>query len=216
MWAVTGDRERAVRFAGRAGQFVGLALLASAAYALVALRPTPVFTALLLGFIGWFLYRAAQAELGRTETVELLRDRSVAALLDDPPPPLPAAATLVDVLEDLTRSTADAHPVVERNGQLVGVIRVDDAAAVRRDERAHRSVREVMCPVEGIAVVAADVTVAEALDRIEGNPAVVVIEDGELVAVAGQRGFQEAVERLRRLHGHGSTAGHRSSRRGRR
>lgn len=204
VWAITGDRERAVRFAGRAGQVVGLTLVATAAYAVAFRRPAPLFTALLVAFIGWFLFRAAQGELGRTETLELLRDRSVGTLLDDPPPTLPADATLVDVLEDLTRSTADAHPVAERNGQLVGVIRVDDAAAVRRSERAHRSVRDVMCPLEDVAKVDADATVAETLDRIEGSPAVVVVQDGGLVALASEGGFQGAVERLRRLHGHGS------------
>lgn len=217
VWAITGDRERAVRFAGRAGQVVGLTLVAAAAYGLAVVRPAPVFTALLLGFIGWFLFRAAQGELGRTEMLELLRDRAVGTLLDDPPPTLRADATVLDVLEDLTRSAADAHPVAERNGQLVGMIRVDDAARVPRSERAHRLVREVMCPLERVARVEADATVAEALDRIEGSPAVVVIEDGGLVALASERGFQDAVGRLRRLHGHGSgTERGRQARAGRR
>lgn len=204
VWAISGDRERAVRFAGRAGQFFGLVLVAGAAYAVVVVRPAPVFTALLLGFIGWFLFRAAQGELGRTETLELLRDRSVRTLLDDPTPALRADATVVDVLEDLTRSTVDAHPVIERNGQLVGVLRVDDAAAVPRSERAHQPVRAVMCPLEDVATVDADASVAEALDRIEGSPVVVVVDDGALVALASQRGLQDAIERVRRLHGRGS------------
>lgn len=203
VWAVTGDREKAVRFAARSGQVVGAGLLAVGTYAVFAVRPRPVFEALLLGFIGWFLFRAAKGELGRTEMIELLRDRSVGSLLADAPSAIPASATVLDVLEDLTRSATDAHPVIERNGQVVGVIRVDDAARIPATERAHRSVREVMCPVEDLPSVDADATVADVLDRIEGRPAVVVVHRGELVAVASERGFRQALDRLRRLHGHG-------------
>ncbi len=201
VWAITGDRERAVRFAARSGQVVGAVLLGVAAYAFFVFRPRPVFEALLVGFVGWFLYRAAHGELGRTETVEMLRDRTVGSLLDEPTPSLPAGARVVDVLEDLTCVNADAHPVRESNGQLVGVVRVDDAAAVPREERAHRTLRQIMCRIEDIPTVSADTAVVDVYERIESSPAVAVVNDGELVGLAGSRDFRAALERLRRLHG---------------
>ena len=200
LWAVTGDRNRAVRYAARSGQVIGALLLAAAGWGLLTFGTRVIAQGIWLGLIGWFLFRAANGELQYRDVSELVADRAVGSLVPEPPLPIAAHATLVDVLEDLTRSASDAHPVIEANGQLVGVLRVEDAGAVGASARSTTTARDAMCPIEDVAVVDADTPVVHVASDLERAPAIAVFQDGDLIGLASGRGFRQAVDRLHQLH----------------
>ena len=64
IWAITGSRQRATKFAARAGQLVGLLLIAGG---FVEMITGEVLSGMWTAFIGWFLFGAASS--ARRETM---------------------------------------------------------------------------------------------------------------------------------------------------
>lgn len=123
LWWLLGDRHRAVRIAGRAGQLLAGLLAATGLWLLAAgllgdaagrvpvvsrLGDSPVMGIVLL-LVGAFILQAARTELARGETERVLDERSVADLL---------AATPAPVLADLDDAGAPSRPEVAPQAPL--------------------------------------------------------------------------------------------------
>lgn len=202
IWAVTRDRHRAVRWASYAGQAVAAALFLLAAR-LLLVRPGAFVTALWAAFIGWFMWRAAREERRRSEVEELLEGRTIAALTVVEPPRLPADDRLEEVADLLAGAPGiEIFPVIgdPGTGEVVGALHVDDVLGSDPDDRATRTVRDLMRPIGDLREVTEDQDLLEVAGIVaHGDPVVVVDAAGRAQALVTPGQLQAALDRWHAL-----------------
>jgi Zn-dependent protease len=147
-WKVTGDRNRATRFAARLGRGGGY-LMIGAGVALYAFTGDLV-GGIWLAFIGWFLAgaaRSAEAQADFSGRIEHLR---VADVMDAEPVAIPADWTLADAEQQFFMRYGWAwFPVIDTDGRLVGVVSLEAVQSVPVEERSVRRVSSVMARDDG-------------------------------------------------------------------
>ena len=137
-WKVTGDRNRATRFAARLGRAGGYLMIAAgvAMYAFTG----DLVGGIWLAFIGWFLAgaaRSAEAQADFSGRIEHLR---VADVMDAEPVAIPADWTLADAEQQFFLRYGWAwFPVIDADGRLVGVVSREAVQSVPAEERSRPS-----------------------------------------------------------------------------
>jgi Zn-dependent protease len=147
-WKITGDRNRATRFAARLGRGGGYLMIAAgvAIYAFTG----DLVGGIWLAFIGWFLAgaaRSAEAQADFSGRIEHLR---VADVMDAEPVAIPADWTLADAEHQFFLRYGWAwFPVIDADGRLVGVVSREAIQSVPAEERTVRRVSSVMARDDG-------------------------------------------------------------------
>jgi Zn-dependent protease/predicted transcriptional regulator len=139
-------------------------------------------------FIGMFLFAAAlasrrQAVLRHSLGAIPVRDLMVQAVISIPPD-----CTLDDAVNRFFRPYGyGGFPVVE-NGQLLGLLTVDDVQTVPTDLWMWRRVGQVMSPCAPSLVIAPDAPVIQAMERMarEGRDRLVVMDQEQIVGLVTQ------------------------------
>jgi Zn-dependent protease len=143
-WKITGDRNRATRFAAVLGRGAGWLMVAGG---LVILAMGSLVTGIWLAVIGVFLAQAAksaQAQAALSGRIEHIR---VSDVMDTEPVAIPEDLTLERAQSDyFLRYGWPWFPVVDASGRLVGVVS-REAVYSSRDER--RTVGSVMARDDG-------------------------------------------------------------------
>ncbi len=177
VWKITGNRYQASMVAGRAGQGIGILLVAAGVWLLFRSND---FWDLWFVLIGWEVHRGASAELsaarGRRFVRTPLRDVMAA-----PPPTIPAELSIGDA----TRSFLDGHegesfPVMD-DGQVVGFVSSREV----REVASERKVGEFVFQEPGAVEATPDETIEEVTQRLGDRQwqAILVVEGGRLVGV---------------------------------
>lgn len=202
LWALTKSRSRAMRIAARAGQ--GLALLLAGGGLWLYAAAGAFFDALWLGFIGWFLWNAARAELRQADLHEALGDRTVADL---PVPEIPAVAadrTLADAQAVMGTGPVTEVVPVHVDDRAVGILHRRDVAEVDPADRGFVTAGAVARPLDELAEVAADepaMTLVRRLSRAEEDDAVLVTRPGAAPTVLTRAQVARALADLEELSG---------------
>lgn len=145
LWSISGDLRSATLWASNMGRAFAWALMG-----------VGVFRALGGGFaqgiwlllIGWFLHNAARNSYAQLLVQQTFEDLVVGNLMRTHFEIIDPNVTVeAFVNEFLLRSAQSAWPVVE-GGKAIGVITFDNARATRESERAMRTVRDVMSPID--------------------------------------------------------------------
>src|ERR1700740_1633015 len=190
----TGSRRR---WGGaRAGQVFGWALFVVGAYLVLARRD---YSWLWFIILGWFLTSAATAENQQAVVQSRLRTVAVREIMTADPATVPASATVTQFLHDLLPWLRhSAFPVVDDNGQTVGLVTVRRANAVPADERDRRTLREVACPLADVARATPDEPVADMLPRLNGcsDGRALVFDGGRLAGIVAPADISRALERI--------------------
>ncbi|MGW3045700.1 site-2 protease family protein [Kitasatospora sp. NPDC001159] len=180
VWWRGGDRERAERVAGRAGQTVGLLL--SAVGWLEFLRG--VGAGIWLIVVGLFMWSSALAEVRRATVVAALRGVRIRQVMTSPAVTGPDWLTADRFLADLTARTRHlVIPVLDFEGRPSGLVDLRALAALPPGRRAEVRVRDLATPLGQCVVAAPGDDLVEVLDRATAQPPILVIEDGRLVGV---------------------------------
>ncbi|MGI8729133.1 MAG: site-2 protease family protein [Solirubrobacteraceae bacterium] len=133
VWAVTNDRHRATRLAGRIGE--GFAYLLIGGGIFIAASGW-TFEGIYLAVIGWFLAQGARAAIASTAFTERIDGITVADIMDAEPVAMPASATLLRAQDEFfLRYRWESFPVIDELGRFLGVVserRVDDEIAAGR------------------------------------------------------------------------------------
>jgi Zn-dependent protease len=147
-WKVTGDRNRATRFAATLGRLGGYAMVGLGAY--LWLATGRAVTGIWLAFIGFFLASAARSAEESAVFSGRIENIRVADVMDAEP---------VAVREDAPTADAEQHyflrygwpwfPVVDANGRLVGVVSREAVQSVPAADRSTRTVGSVMARDDG-------------------------------------------------------------------
>jgi Zn-dependent protease len=205
LWALTKDRMKAIRWSSRAGQAVAALLVAWAVQS--ALGPASgtgtVVNALWVGFVGWFMWRAAAAELRQAEARQIIGDRTVAALLTPPLPRLVGDEALTVVADRIAAVPgADVFPVVRHRdaSEVVAALHLSDVLETDPHDRAFRRVEDVQRPIDDQPAVCPETSVVGALRRLHGADLLRVVDaEGRVTAVLSEARFAQAMERWHAL-----------------
>ena len=198
VWYLTGNLEKATRWATRGGQAVGYLLMAFGAWRL--------FNGFLIdglwsGFIGWFLSSVAAASYEQYMLKAQLSGLRVSRVLEPGGAAIPADMDLGTAAEEyFLRRTAGAYPVV-RDGELVGLIGLEELSEVPPGERSGRSVGEVALPAEEVPTVDPDAGLDEVLTLLRGSgpDRVLVVRNDTFLGVVTSEELGRWIRRARRL-----------------
>jgi Zn-dependent protease len=147
-WKLTGDRNRATRFAARLGRAGGWLMIAGGV-ALYAITDDLV-GAIWLAFIGWFLAGAARSAEAQADFAGRIEHIRVADVMDAEPVAIPESASLADAEQQFfLRYGWPWFPVIDSNGRLVGVVSHEATESVPATERATRTIGSVMARDDG-------------------------------------------------------------------
>jgi Zn-dependent protease len=173
IWRSSGDRNRATRYTGRAGQGFALALGALGLVGLVSEETLGLF-ALVLAF---FLYQAAGAAVAQGSLGQRIQGITVADIMDREPVTVPAGLTLLDAQEQFfLRYRWPWFAVVDPGSHFLGVVReqrVEEEIAAGRPALAVVEVLEENLPVRiGVQAPLESLLGAEGLGRLGAMVAV--------------------------------------------
>ena len=180
-WKLTGDRNKATRFAAWLGRLGGYVMIGVGAY--LWLVEDLVGTGIWLAFIGFFLASAARsAELqaafaGRIEHIR------VADVMDAEPVAIHQDAPIAEAEHSFfLRYGWPWFPVVDSCGRLVGVVSREAVDSVPGDERTRRAVGSVMARDDGSSGLR--VRLDEPLETLLGQEGLTRL--GAMMAVDGE------------------------------
>ena len=141
-WRLTGDRNRATRFAASLGQgfsylFIGLGLA-------LLVTGADWVTGIWLALIGFVLGQAARGSLVQTEFARRIEGISVRDVMDPEPVSIPESASVEQALDEyFLRYRWPWFPVVDAADRFRGLIVREVADAVPELSRAEQTVAEV-------------------------------------------------------------------------
>ena len=198
LWAITRDRIRAMRLAGRAGQLLALALITLAAWLFLTV-PGGTFTGLWFALIAWFMLQAASTEVAQADVRGLVQDRTIGELAHASAPRVPASHS-VAVAE--ARLAAEGHLAfpVEHDGEVVGALLAEDVAAMDPQDRTFRLVSEIMRPLDDVPILAETTPILDVLATPAPDEAGLVLvrrADGDVLLT--RLDIARALARLRAL-----------------
>jgi Zn-dependent protease len=150
-WKITGDRNRATRFAALLGRGVGWAMIAGGLYwALQGEGFDDSFNGLWLALIGWFLTQAARSAQAQADFAGRIEHLRVGDVMDAEPIAIGRDVPLDRAEEDFfLRYGWPWFPVVDELGRLVGVVSREALASVTEHERSARTIGTVMARDDG-------------------------------------------------------------------
>ena len=142
-WKITGDRNKATRFAGMLGRGFGYLMIAGGVLALIT--GFGFVTGIWFVFIGFFLAQAAGSAVAQARFSDRIGDIRVSDVMDAEPVAIPEAYTLDRAEQEFfLRYGWPWFPVVDSRGRLVGVVAREAVTSVPESERHTRPVTSVM------------------------------------------------------------------------
>jgi Zn-dependent protease len=146
-WKISGDRNKATRFAAVLGRGVGI-LMVGAGLVILAMGST--FSGIWLALIGVFLYQAAKSAQAQAAFAGRIGHLRVSDVMDSEPVAIPENLTLDRAESDFfLRYGWPWFPVVDPSRRLVGVVSREAVSSVPDDERLRRPVASVMARDDG-------------------------------------------------------------------
>jgi Zn-dependent protease len=195
LWGITGDVQRATRWASRMGSLV--------AYALILVGVLMFFRGNLIGgiwfaFIGWFLNNAAQSSYANMLIKHVLGGHSVSEIVNRNcarvPPDLPME---VVVNKYVLGEGVRCLPVVEGE-RLAGLVTWQSVKAAPPEQWGRMRAVDAMIPIERAKTVRPDCDLWNALEQMngEGVTQLAVAQEGQLVGLL----TREAIMGFLQLH----------------
>ena len=179
-WKLTGDRNRATRFAARLGRGGGWLMVAGG---LALFLSGDTVGGIWLAFIGWFLAGAARSAEAHADFAGRIEHLLVADVMDAEPVAIREGDSLADAEQAFfLRYGWPWFPVVDSNARLVGVVSREAVESVPAAERANRPVGSVMARDDGSSGLR--VRLDEPLENLLGQEGLARL--GAIMAVDGE------------------------------
>ncbi|MHB8630290.1 MAG: site-2 protease family protein [Aggregatilineales bacterium] len=193
LWAITGNLHRATRWATGVGQIVAwlfiIAGITMVFGAEVPILGSGLINGLWLAFIGWFLNSAALQSYRQVVVHDMLHGVPVARVMRSNPPTVPSNISISSLVHDHVMGTDDyAFPVID-DGQLMGIVTLEDIRTVARDAWDTRIVHQIMTPTDKLVVAAPEEDADDALNKLAKRNVrqLPVMHEGKLVGLLRQR-----------------------------
>lgn len=201
VWKITGNRDRAVRVASRAGQVIGYSIAALGVLQLFAV-PGALLGGIWWILIGWFLANAAGSELVQHQLQDKLEGTTLRDLVSEAPlPSVPADADVATVAAELRRRPESVLSLDE-DGHRVALVGVEEVAAVPDRERHHRRAADIARDLDDIPTRSADTPLVEVLQGVGSSDMIAVTgPDDDIIGVVTTEQLRRVVERSLRMEG---------------
>jgi Zn-dependent protease len=194
-WKITGDRNRATRFAAILGRGAGWLMVGVGV--VIAVATEELLTGVWLAFIGVFLAQAARSAQAQADFAGRIGHLRVGDVMDAEPIAIPSELPLGRAEEEyFLRYGWPWFPVVDGQGRLVGVVSREAVRSVPEQEWATRSIGTVMARDDGASGLRA--RVEDPLESLLGQESLGRL--GAVMAVDGDGVLRGVVtiERVRR------------------
>ena len=199
LWAITGNVQKATRWAARTGWVIGWLMIVLGLGSLLGLHT--YISGIWLAFIGWFVVQASQVALRQSRAESSLDGVSVGALMSLPPTWIPGDITLRKAANDyFLPLRARCLPVQDDHGTLEGLICLADLQRVDQSIWAVDQVQDAMTAVDRLQTVSPRDSAASALHRLATTDAdqLAVVHDGRLVGFVDRLSFSQHFQAGRR------------------
>lgn len=203
VWGITKDYTKATRFATLAGKAIAYLLIMYGAY--VALAERQFLNGIWCVFIGWFLLSASQESYVQVAIRSSLAGVSAADIMSREVPTVTRDMSIEEYVHEVMRTGRQMH-IVMGPEKPVGLITLQAAASIPRDEWNMNSVQAVMLPAEKIPFVSPEEPAIKVLDRMQSQDIsqIPVVSDGHIVGMIARESIFRILQT--RLH-MGSLAG---------
>jgi Zn-dependent protease len=149
-WKVTGDRNRATRFAAWLGRAAGYGMIAVGGLILIGAIPWDAVGGIWLAFIGLFLAQAARSAQVQADFSGAIEHLRVSDVMDAEPVAIPEGLPLDRAeIDFFLRYGWPWFPVVDPAGHLVGVVSREAVRSVPEQLRPTRPIAGVMARDDG-------------------------------------------------------------------
>ncbi len=198
VWAVTGDLEKATRWATWGGRIFGYTLIA---FGVVQLFFGMLLAGLWSAFIGWFLYSAAAGSYRQFKVRQTLSRLVASRIMVRNPVAVGPEMPVSRLIEEyFIRHSDGAYPVVS-DGAVLGLVSVDDVARIPAARRGLTTVGEVMRPAGEVPVAGPEETLEQIVSRLDPKEQgrVLVVEGDRLIGLLNLGEIEAWVKRAREL-----------------
>jgi Zn-dependent protease/CBS domain-containing protein len=193
LWAITGNLQRATRWAAGVGQIISLLLIVAGISmifgATIPFLGSGFINGLWLAIIGWFLNNAAVQSYRQVVIEDVLEGVPIVNLMRTNPPTVSADITISTLVHEYIMNRDDHAFPVEVDGELVGLVTLEDVRAIGREQWDTTYVRDVMTPDSRLATLPATAEADEALHQLSQLDVsqMPVVENGRLVGLIRRR-----------------------------
>lgn len=196
VWGITGDFKKASRIASGSGRFFAYLMILGGIW--LVLRGNWL-DGLWLAFIGWFLLEAAKETYVQVALRDTLAGLRAGDVMARDVPTVMRDASIDEYIHQVLRTGRRAHIVVGGD-RPSGLVSLQSARHVPREEWANTSVQAVMVPMEKVQAAAPEEPVLEVLQRMQTSDInqMPVITDGHIVGMIGRDSILQVLQA--RLH----------------
>lgn len=172
LWAATNNLSLATRWASWIGQGVAWLMIIAGLSMIfgieIPILGSGLINGLWLAFIGWFLNSASIQSYQQVLAQDILDGVKVGSIMRVDPPHVEAGASVNTLVHDLVMRTDDhAFPVLGVNGELIGLVTLDDIRKVSREEWISTAVSQIMTPANQLVTITPQEDAAEALLKLK-------------------------------------------------
>ncbi len=195
VWAHTKDLRRATVTAGSVGRFFGYFFIMIGVWFLLL---GDLFNGLWIAFIGWFLETAAVAQIQQVRLNTMLSGHRVSEAMSRHFATVDAATPLDEVVHTHILGAGRRTLIVERDGQIAGLLTLDRVKHVPREAWAATTAGEAMIPLEKLKTIRPDAGLWSALQEMDrdGVNQLPVLDGDRLVGVLSR---EDVINYLRTL-----------------
>lgn len=201
LWWATGDLLRATRWASFGGRAVAWALMG---LGVVSLLSRMGGQGLWLILIGWFLNSAARSSYQTLSTKQALHEVPVSEVMWTQPVRVAPELTLDRFVQQHLMQSELGTFAVQADGELLGLITLDDVRKIPQRDWPHVRVADVMTPRAELATLPPSARADRALDELGQRDVnqIPVLDGTRLTGIVRRRDLV----RWLAFHGHGSQA----------
>jgi len=194
LWATTGSLERATQWSGRVGVLLGN--LMTAFGLVMAIVGSNWLGGMFMALMGWFLSRAARANVMQSLISGRLKSLTVRDAADLQAPRVDGWDTLEDVLRDAPQAAEGGVLVVE-DEVMVGVIGPAELAGIVPNKYAFHPARSAMTALEQLVRISPEVSLSAALRAMDHAQLsqLLVEERGQVLGVISRGSLSRALQR---------------------
>ncbi|MGA3295329.1 MAG: site-2 protease family protein [Candidatus Acidiferrales bacterium] len=183
-WAITGNFTKAAQIASTAGRFFAYLMIVFGVWQ--ALNGNWV-GGLWIAFIGWFLLEAARESFAHVAIRSTLTGVRAEDVMSSDIPTVARNISLEEYIHEVLRTGRRCH-IVTGAGNPVGLVTLQSARTVPREEWANTSIQAVMLPIDRVHSATPDEPALHVLERMQiaDINQMPVVSDGHIVGMIGR------------------------------
>jgi Zn-dependent protease/CBS domain-containing protein len=199
IWGITGNLQKATRWASRIGEVVAVSFILLGIFEMFFLAN--FLGGIWIAFIGWFLWQSARIANTQVMLQALLKDATVADVMSRDAVTVSGDITVRQFVDDYVLRRGVRSAMVVDDGKLRGLITLADLRQLPQQRWDRDLVAQAMVPLQRLHAVTPTESLNEVLPlmaRYEVNQ-VPVVQDGQIVGVVTREHLMRYIEIRREL-----------------